>query len=227
MLVSFAWWTLSLHFACSAALTSFLSRQLSLHWTTAQEEQITRNILASWQVQGSMHSEVKKVLEVAKRKKRNERVVRLVDAAARGDVSEVATAVCYSLLLLCPARRLCEAYAAATAKCFRSGTAASCKLLLQCTAACVPHHLACLCQEMEHHAGYLSWTSISCLPAPSFVETSCPFNPEMPSSNCTLFCDHLCKVSIQAAAVKLAPVCKWHRLNYTCGHAGEFHAEWQ
>ena len=55
-----------------------------------QEEQITRNILASWQVQRSMHSEVKKVLEVAKRKKRNERVVRLVDAAARGDVSEVA-----------------------------------------------------------------------------------------------------------------------------------------
>ena len=37
-----------------------------------------------------MHSEVKKVLEVAKRKKRNERVVRLVDAAARGDVAEVA-----------------------------------------------------------------------------------------------------------------------------------------
>ena len=54
-----------------------------------QEEQITRNILASWQVQRSMHSEVKKVLEVAKRKKRNERVVRLVDAAARGDVAEV------------------------------------------------------------------------------------------------------------------------------------------
>lgn len=57
--------------------------------------------------------------------------------------------------------------------------------------------------------------------------TSCPSNPEMPSSNCTLFCDHLCKFSIQAAAVKLAPVCKWHRLNYTCGHAGEFYAEWQ
>lgn len=54
-----------------------------------QEEQITRNILASWQVQRSMHSEVKKVLEVAKRKKRNERVVRLVDAAANGDVAEV------------------------------------------------------------------------------------------------------------------------------------------
>ena len=54
-----------------------------------QEEQITRNILASWQVQRSMHTEVKKVLEVAKRKKRNERVVRLVDAAARGDVAEV------------------------------------------------------------------------------------------------------------------------------------------
>ena len=54
-----------------------------------QEEQITRNILASWQVQRSMHSEVKKVLEVAKRKKRNERVVRLVDAAATGDVAEV------------------------------------------------------------------------------------------------------------------------------------------
>lgn len=53
------------------------------------------------------------------------------------------------------------------------------------------------------------------------------FNPEMPSSNCTLFCDHLCKVPIQAAAVKLAPVCKWHRLNYTCGHAGELYAEWQ
>ncbi len=57
-----------------------------------QEEQITRNILASWQVQRSMHSEVKKVLEVAKRKKRNERVVRLVDAAARGDVAEVTLA---------------------------------------------------------------------------------------------------------------------------------------
>lgn len=55
-----------------------------------QEEQITRNILASWQVQRSMHSEVKRVVEVAKRKKRNERVVRLVDAAARGDVAEVA-----------------------------------------------------------------------------------------------------------------------------------------
>ncbi|KAL3159544.1 hypothetical protein ABBQ38_009960 [Trebouxia sp. C0009 RCD-2024] len=54
-----------------------------------QEEQITRNILASWQVQRSMHSEVKKVLEVAKRKKRNERVVRLVDAAATGNVAEV------------------------------------------------------------------------------------------------------------------------------------------
>lgn len=36
-----------------------------------------------------MHSEVKKVLEVAKRKKRNERVVRLVDAAATGNVAEV------------------------------------------------------------------------------------------------------------------------------------------
>lgn len=54
-----------------------------------QEEQITRNILTSWQVQRSMHSEVKKVLEMAKRKKRNERVVRLVDAAARGDIAEV------------------------------------------------------------------------------------------------------------------------------------------
>ena len=51
--------------------------------------QITRNILASWQVQHSMHSEVKKVLEMAKRKKRNERVVRLVDAAARGNITEV------------------------------------------------------------------------------------------------------------------------------------------
>lgn len=58
-----------------------------------QEEQITRNILASWQVQRSMHSEVKKVLEVAKRKKRNERVVRLVDAAANGDVAEVSPPV--------------------------------------------------------------------------------------------------------------------------------------
>ena len=62
-----------------------------------QEEQITRNILASWQVQRSMHSEVKKVLEVAKRKKRNERVVRLVDAAARGDVSEVTSASLWRL----------------------------------------------------------------------------------------------------------------------------------
>ena len=59
---------------------------VSMH---AQEEQITRNILASWQVQHSMHSEVKKVLEMAKRKKRNERVVRLVDAAARGNITEV------------------------------------------------------------------------------------------------------------------------------------------
>ena len=60
----------------------------------AQEEQITRNILASWQVQRSMHSEVKKVLEMAKRKKRNERVVRLVDAAARGDITEVGSCDC-------------------------------------------------------------------------------------------------------------------------------------
>lgn len=69
----------------------------------AQEEQITRNILASWQVQRSMHSEVKKVLEMAKRKKRNERVVRLVDAAARGDITEVGscdyTLSCTALLM--------------------------------------------------------------------------------------------------------------------------------
>ena len=69
-----------------------------------QEEQITRNILASWQVQRSMHSEVKKVVEVAKRKKRNERVVRLVDAAARGDVAEVAYCqlCCLSMLPVLP-----------------------------------------------------------------------------------------------------------------------------
>ncbi|KAK9811376.1 hypothetical protein WJX72_002779 [[Myrmecia] bisecta] len=54
-----------------------------------QEEQITKNILQGWDVQRSMHSEVKRVLEVAKKKKRNERVVRLVDAAARGDIDEV------------------------------------------------------------------------------------------------------------------------------------------
>ena len=36
-----------------------------------------------------MHAEVKRVLEVAKRKKRSERVVRMVDAAARGTVEEV------------------------------------------------------------------------------------------------------------------------------------------
>ena len=41
-----------------------------------------------------MHSEVKKVLEMAKRKKRNERVVRLVDAAARGDITEVPPHAC-------------------------------------------------------------------------------------------------------------------------------------
>jgi len=75
--------------------------------TGEQEEQITRNILASWQVQRSMHSEVKKVLEVAKRKKRNERVVRLVDAAARGDVAEVtlaanaALSTCHYLVPCC------------------------------------------------------------------------------------------------------------------------------
>ena len=71
-----------------------------------QEEQITRNILASWQVQRSMHSEVKKVLEVAKRKKRNERVVRLVDAAARGDVSEVTS----SCLVVPLCVNICAAY---------------------------------------------------------------------------------------------------------------------
>lgn len=54
-----------------------------------QEEQITKNILASWDVQRSPHGEVKRVLEVAKRKKRSERIVRLVDAAARGDTDEV------------------------------------------------------------------------------------------------------------------------------------------
>ena len=54
-----------------------------------QEEQITKNILKSWDVQRSMHAEVKRVLEVAKRKKRSERVVRMVDAAARGHIEEV------------------------------------------------------------------------------------------------------------------------------------------
>ena len=36
-----------------------------------------------------MQVEVKRVLEMAKQKKRNERVVRLVDAAARGSLDEV------------------------------------------------------------------------------------------------------------------------------------------
>ncbi|KAK9848396.1 hypothetical protein WJX84_008432 [Apatococcus fuscideae] len=54
-----------------------------------QEEQITKNILQSWDLQHSMQPEVKRVLEMAKQKKRNERVVRLVDAAARGSIEEV------------------------------------------------------------------------------------------------------------------------------------------
>ncbi|KAK9861698.1 hypothetical protein WJX84_004552 [Apatococcus fuscideae] len=54
-----------------------------------QEEQITKNILQSWGLQHTMKVEVKRVLEMAKHKKRNERVVRLVDAAARGSLEEV------------------------------------------------------------------------------------------------------------------------------------------
>ncbi len=69
-----------------------------------QEEQITKNILKSWDVQRSMHAEVKRVLEVAKRKKRSERVVRMVDAAARGIIEEVGVVyleICDEHVLIC------------------------------------------------------------------------------------------------------------------------------
>ena len=56
-------------------------------------------------VYDTLQVEVKRVLEMAKHKKRNERVVRLVDAAARGSLEEV----CYSSTSKRPAAETADA----------------------------------------------------------------------------------------------------------------------